>query len=144
MEGTFDVRAPQEKVFAFFLDPAQLSTCIDDPHTIDVVDDRTFRGSVKSGVGFIKGTFQWSATIVERVPPERARIRVQGSGMGSAFDIDSTILVSESLGVTSVRWSADVTMRGTIASVGARLMHGTVDKKTAAFFDTARKRLEGA
>ncbi|MGQ0797629.1 MAG: CoxG family protein [Methanobacteriota archaeon] len=144
MEGTFDVRAPQETVFAFFLSPPQLSTCIDDPHTIEVVDDRSFKGTVKSGIGLIKGTFQWSAQVVERVPPERARIQVRGTGMGSAFDIDSTIVATESLGVTSVRWSADVAMRGTIASVGARLMQGTIDKKTAAFFDNARKRLEGA
>jgi carbon monoxide dehydrogenase subunit G len=144
MEGTFEVRAAREKVFDFFLTPSRLSTCIDDPHTIEAVDDTTFKGTVTSGIGFIKGTFRWTARVVERVPPERARIEVRGTGMGSGFDIGSSIAMSESVGRTSVRWSADVTMRGTIASVGARLLQGTIDRKTQAFFDNVRKRLEGA
>lgn len=144
LEGAFEARAPREKVFAFFLDPRALSTCIDDPHTVEVVDADAFKGTVRSGVGFIKGTFAWSAKVVEREPPRRARLQVHGSGMGSGFDIDSAIDMAESGGVTQVRWSADVRMSGPIASLGARLMQGTVDKKTNAFFENVRKKLEGA
>ncbi|MEK6986801.1 MAG: carbon monoxide dehydrogenase subunit G [Candidatus Thermoplasmatota archaeon] len=144
LEGTFGLRSPRERVFAFFLDPKDLSTCIDDEHTIEVVDGDHFKGTVKSGVGFIKGTFTWSAAVVERVTPERARLRVHGSGMGSGFDIDATIEVSEAQGTATVRWRAGVAISGPIASMGARLMGGTIDKKTSAFFENARKRLEGA
>lgn len=143
LEGTFDVRSPQEQVFAFFLDPHALSTCIDDPHTIEAVDADSFKGTVKAGIGFIKGTFTWSAWIREREPPRRARLQVRGSGMGSAFDIEAGIEMAESGGRTHVRWAADVTMSGSIASLGARLMQGTIDKKTNAFFENARKKLEG-
>lgn len=143
-EGAFAVRAPRDRVFTFFLTPRELSKCIDDPHRIEVQDADHFRGTLKSGVGFIKGTFTWSAAIVERVPPERAQIRVHGSGMGSGFDIDATIALADSGGGTRVSWNANVMLSGTIASVGARLMQGTIDKKTNAFFENARKALEGA
>ena len=142
LEGSFTVRAPREHVWSFFLDPHALASCIDDPHTIEVVDENTFKGQVKSGVGFIRGTFTGLATIEERVPPERGRIKAHGSGMGSAFDANSTIELSESGGFTAVRWQAEVVLSGMIASVGARLLHGTIDKKTNEFFENARKKLE--
>lgn len=141
-EGTFVVRAPRDRVFSFFLTPHELSRCIDDPHKIEVQDADHFKGTLKSGIGFIKGTFSWSAAIVERVPSERAQIKVHGSGMGSGFDIDATIAVAEAEGRTRVNWHANVMLSGTIASVGARLMQGTIDKKTNAFFENARKALE--
>jgi len=144
LDGTFTVRSPREKAWAFFLDPKALSVAIDDPHTIEVVDRDNFKGTIKAGVAFIKGTFTWSAAVKERTEWERARIQVHGSGMGSAFDIDSTIEMSEAGGQTTVRWSADVVLNGTVASMGARLLQGTIDKKTNAFFENARKHLEGA
>ncbi len=144
LDGTFTVRSPREKAWAFFLDPKALSLAIDDPHTIEVVDRDHFKGTIKAGVAFIKGTFTWSATVKERTEWERARIQVHGSGMGSAFDIDSTIEMSEAGGQTTVRWGADVVLNGTVASMGARLLQGTIDKKTNAFFENARKHLQGA
>jgi len=140
-EGTFTVRTPQERAWAFFLDPKQLSTCIDDPHTIEVIDQDRFKGTVKAGVGFIRGTFTWNATIKDRSPPH-AEIAMHGSGMGSAFDIVSSLDLTEANGLTTVRWTADVQMSGTVASMGARLLQGTIDKKTNRFFENARKLLE--
>ena len=140
-EGTFSIRAPQERAWAFFLDPAKLSTCIDDPHTIEIIDEDRFRGTVKAGVAFIRGTFTWNATIKDRTPPH-TEIAVHGSGMGSAFDAVSTLELDEAGGITTIRWTADVQMNGTIASVGARLLQGTIDKKTNAFFENVRKKLE--
>lgn len=142
-EGTFTVRAAQGDVWEFFLDPFKLGDCLDDPHTIEVIDEDTFRGQVKSGIGFVRGTFNASAKVVEKEPPSMARIKARGSGMGSAFDVDSRIELSENEGVTTVHWTADVILRGTIATVGARLAQGTIDQKTNAFFEKARSRLEG-
>lgn len=141
-EGTFTVRAPSTRVWSFFMNPQELSSAIDDPHTIEVIDADHFRGTIKAGVAFIRGTFTWSATVKERVPPERAQLAVHGSGMGSAFDIVASLDVSESGGLTTLKWAADVQMSGTIATTGARLLQGTTEKKTNAFFENARKLLE--
>ena len=143
-EGTFSVRAPRERVYSFFLDPKEFSACIDDPHTIEVIDPDHFRGTVKAGVSFIRGTFTWSADVKERLPHERATLSVHGSGMGSGFDIIAILQVSEAAGVSTVKWAADVQMSGTIATVGARLLQGTTEKKTNAFFENARRVLERA
>ena len=142
LEGSTVVRGPKDRVFAFFLEPAALSTCVDDPHTVEIVDADHFQGTIRTGVGAIKGTFAWSAEIAERAPPERARVQVRGSGMGSGFDIDATVEFQEAAGATRIRWRAVVTMGGPIATLGARLLQGMIDRKTAAFFEAVRKHLE--
>ncbi len=144
VDGTFTVRALQERVFAFLLDTKEISRCIDDPHTIEASDADHFRGTLRSGVGPIRGTFSWSAAVVERSAPDRARLKVHGSGMGNAFDIDAIAELSQEKGATTVRWRADVALSGVLASLGARLMQGTIDKKTKAFFDNVRRRLESS
>jgi len=143
-EGAFSVRAPRERVWSFFIDPVQLQTCISDPHTITIVDENTFKGEIKTGIGFMKGTFTGSAQIVEKEPPKRARVKGHGGGMGSAFDVDSVVELSETGGTTTVRWVADVILSGKIATMGARLLQGTIDKKTNEFFENARRKLETA
>ena len=143
-EGIFTVRAPRTRVWSFFLDPQEFSSAIDDPHTIEVIDADHFRGTIKAGIAFIRGTFTWSAAVKERVPPERAQLAVHGSGMGSAFDIVASLDVSEVDGLTTVKWAADIQMSGTIATTGARLLQGTTEKKTNAFFENARKMLQVA
>ncbi len=143
-EGTFTVQAPRTRVWSFFLNPLEFAPAIDDPHTIEVIDADHFRGTIKAGVAFIRGTFTWSAAVKERAPPDRAQIAVHGSGMGSAFDIVGSLEISEAGRLTTVRWAADVQMSGTIATTGARLLQRTTEKKTNAFFENARKILEVA
>lgn len=142
LNGTFSVRASRDSVFAFLLDPQRLAGCLEDPHTLEVLDADRFRGTMKSGVGPIRGTFTWSATVAERVPPDRARVKVHGSGLGSAFDVDAVIELRDRSGSTTATWQADVALSGTIASLGARLMQTTIDRKTGAFFENVRKALE--
>ena len=143
-QGTFAVHASRERFCSFPLTPNDPSACIDDAHTIDILDADRFRGTLRSGIGPVKGNFTWSATVAELVPGERARIKVHGSGMGSAFDIDATIELHEATGSTTAAWRADVTLSGTLASLGARLMQTTIDKKTNAFFSNVREQLERA
>ena len=45
-------------------------------------------------------------------------------------------------GPTTMDWSADVTISGTIASVGARMIEGTANKMIGQTFDCFRAKLE--
>jgi uncharacterized protein len=142
-EGTFAVRAPRARVWSFFRDPQAFTVCIDDPHTLEVIDRERFQGTVKAGIAFIRGTFDWSATFGECSPPEHATMVVRGSGMGSEFEVLATFDLSEMDDLTTIHWIADVQVKGALANVGSRLMQATTEKKTNAFFENARKALEG-
>ncbi len=138
------VRAPATKVWEFFLNPQRLLDALDDPHTLEVVDDDHFRFEIQSGIGFIRGTFRGSATVTDREPPRRFRVEAHASGPGSGLDVTSVVSFSEEGKATRVTWGADVVLRGTLAGLGARVFEGTVEKKVGSFFENVRRRLEGA
>jgi len=75
--------------------------------------------------------------------PAHARISGRGGGLGSAVDITSTVDLAERTdGMTDLRWVADVVVSGPIATVGARLLDSTVEKKTAELFECLKAQLE--
>jgi uncharacterized protein len=142
VEGTFEVRRNREDVFAFFTDARRLVDCLDDPHTVEVQDETHFSGTVTTGVAFIRGTFRMSGEYVARDRPNRVVAKLHGAGLGSGLDATISTLLEETNGVTTVRWTADLTFSGPIASMGERVVRGAVDKKTQALFERARQQLE--
>jgi len=142
VEGAFAVRRDRQSVYAFFTDARRLVDCVDDPHTVEVADATHFSGTVTTGVAFIRGTFRISGEYTERVGPERVVARLHGAGLGSGLDATITTELVEASGTTGVRWKADLTFSGPIASIGERIVRGTVDKKTQGLFERARQTLE--
>jgi uncharacterized protein len=142
VEGAFTVRRDRESVYGFFIDARRLVDCVDDPHTVEVVDETHFSGTITTGVAFIRGTFRISGEYTVRAGPERVVARVHGAGLGSGLDATITTELAEAGGGTTVRWKADLTFSGPIASIGERVVRGTVDKKTQGLFERARQTLE--
>lgn len=142
--GDYAIHADPAAVYGVFVDPVRVVTFLPDVEVLELkpVDADTVRGRVKTGVSFLKGTFNVEARVVERDPPRRARMRVRSQGMGSTIDIDSAMDLRPSDEGTSVAWSADVAIRGTVATIGARLLPGLVAKKTTEFLDALRRDLE--
>lgn len=142
IEGDFSVTAPAAQVYAFFLDPIALTDCLDDPHQFHAVDADHFEGTVTSGIAFIKGTFRVRGAYGERTPSQEIHAHLQGQGLGSGIDADLVIRLTESGGTTAVHWQGEVMLSGPIATLGERMVRGTVDKKAEGLFNNARKRLE--
>ncbi|MGD0250997.1 MAG: carbon monoxide dehydrogenase subunit G [Thermoplasmata archaeon] len=142
VEGTFQVRRDRAGVFAFFTDARRLVDCLDDPHTVEIQDETHFSGTVTTGVAFIRGTFRITGEYTTREPLNRVVAKLHGSGLGSGLDATISTTLEEANGVTTVRWTADMTFSGPVASMGERVVRGTVDKKTQSLFERARQRLE--
>ncbi|HTW76201.1 MAG TPA: carbon monoxide dehydrogenase subunit G [Thermoplasmata archaeon] len=142
IEGDFEVRAPPEKVYAFFGDPVALMDCLDDPHAIQATDADHFEGTVTTGISFIRGTFRVRGSYEDRKPPGSLRAKIQGAGLGSGVDADISIQIAAASGTTKIHWQGEVALSGPIATLGERMVRGTVDKKAAGLFENARKRLE--
>ena len=141
VEGTFTTRAPAERVWALFRDPVAFTNCLDDPHAIHAVDATHFEGTVTTGVAFIRGTFRVRGSYVAETALAALEVKLSGTGMGSGLDADVKLTL-ETAGATTVRWSAEITLNGPVATIGERVVRGTVDKKTAALFAKAQALLE--
>jgi carbon monoxide dehydrogenase subunit G len=143
-EGTVDIAAPRERVWAFLIDPNQVGSCGPGVESIEVVDETHYRARAKVGVGFITARFAVEMEMADKTPPERAVIKARGQAPGSAVDAIAEMRLSgQTDGPTTMTWTADVSISGTIASVGARLIEGTANKMIGQTFDCIRSRLEG-
>ena len=142
-EGTVEINAPREKVWAFLMDPNQVGSCGPGVETIDVIDETHFKAKAKVGIGFISARFLVDMEIAERQPPDRAVIKAHGQAPGSAVDATATMALRDGAdGGTVMDWDADVLIGGSIASVGARLIEGTANKMIGQTFDCIRSKLE--
>jgi carbon monoxide dehydrogenase subunit G len=143
-EGTVEIAAPRDKVWAFVIDPNQVGQCGPGVESIDVIDATHFKATAKVGVGFISARFVVELEMAELQPPERAVIKAHGQAPGSAVDATAEMRLGDGSapGSTRMDWQADVTIAGTLASVGARLIEGTANKMIGQTFDCMRAKLE--
>ena len=141
--GTTEIQAPREKVWAFVIDPQQVGWCGPGVESIEEVDATHFRARAKVGIGVISARFNVNLEMVEAIEPDRAVIKASGQAPGSAVDATGEMHLSGPPdGPTTMSWSANVAISGTIASVGARLVEGTANKMIAKTFDCMREKLE--
>ena len=142
-EGSVDIAAPRDKVWAFVTDPNQVGQCGPGVESIDVIDATHFKAAAKVGVGFINAKFNVNMEFAELDAPDRAVIKAHGQAPGSAVDANASMNLSDDgEGGTVMDWVADVNLSGTLASVGARLIEGTANKMIGQTFDCMRSKLE--
>jgi carbon monoxide dehydrogenase subunit G len=142
-EGTVQINAPRDKVWAFLIDPNQVGSCGPGVESIEVIDDTHFKATAKVGVGFISARFVVNMEFVDLDAPNIANIKAHGQAPGSAVDATAAMNLSDGeAGGTQMDWQADVNISGTLASVGARLIEGTANKMIGQTFDCIRTKLE--
>jgi carbon monoxide dehydrogenase subunit G len=124
------------------MDPDQVGGCGPGVETIEVIDADHFKAKAKVGIGFISARFVVDLTVAERNEPDLAVLKAHGQAPGSAVDATANMALSgPAEGPTTMDWSADVTISGTLASVGARMIEGTANKMIGQTFDCIRTRL---
>lgn len=127
--GSPEVAAPREVLWARLLDPSAVAACAPGVESVEPLDEARYKVVCAFGVGAIKARFSLTVELSDLAPPETARMRAHGTAPGSVVDVVTGIRL-ESLGPTQTRlhWTAEATIGGTIASVGARLFEGTARK----------------
>jgi uncharacterized protein len=141
--GSTEIAAPRTRVWAFVIDPQQVGWCGPGVESIEAVDATHFRARAKVGIGVISARFNVNLELVEAAEPDRAVIQASGQAPGSAVDARGEIvLTGPAEGPTTMTWTADVSIMGTLASVGSRLIEGTANKLITQAFDCVRDKLE--
>jgi carbon monoxide dehydrogenase subunit G len=141
--GSTEINAPREKVWAFVIDPQQVGWCGPGVESIEAVDATHFRARAKVGIGVISARFAVNLELVDSQEPDRAVIKASGQAPGSAVEATGEMrLAGPEAGPTTMDWSADVAIMGTMAGVGTRLIEGTANKLITQAFDCMRAKLE--
>jgi carbon monoxide dehydrogenase subunit G len=134
IEGTQKLHASRERVYTALTYPKILQRCIPGCESLEKTADDTYAAILKAGVGSIKGTFKGEVRLEDMRPPDHYRLVVEGKGAlgfakGSAdFDLE------EKDGATTIKYSGELQIGGTIAGVGQRMIEAAAKMMAAKFF----------
>ena len=134
IEGSADIPAPREKVWAAFLDPNVLAQALPGCERLEAIGPNEYKATMKVGVAAIKGTFEGKVKLSDLEPPNRYRMAVEGSGGPGFVRGDAGMQMSDVDGGTKVSYDADVQVGGLIASVGQRMLGGVTKMMLDQFF----------
>lgn len=144
IKDSFFVNAPQEKVWNFLFDIPRLSQCVPGIESIEVVDNKTYRGKLVVRVGPIKSEFTGKVIFTEVNAPNQIAGTVEGDDKSSASSVRATFrgtLTSVERG-TEAAFQVDANLRGRLAQFGGPVITATAKKLTAEFAKCLREKLE--
>ncbi len=142
-EGTVEIAAPRSRVWTFVIDPVEAGSCGPGVESVELLDPTHFKARAKVGIGFISARFVLDREIVTVTESEVAEVKAHGQAPGSAVDGTATMRLSDQPdGGTTMNWSAEVNISGTLASLGARLIEGTANKMIGQTFVCMKTKLE--
>ncbi len=134
IEGTHQLNAPRERVYALLTNPEVLRRCIPGCESLEKTEENTYAATLKAGVGVVKGTFKGNVKLEAMRSPEHYRIVVDGKGgpgfvKGSGdFDLEAQD------GGTLIKYAGEMQVGGTIAGVGQRMIQGAAKMMASQFF----------
>src|SRR6186713_6437 len=117
----FEVAAPIEKVWRFVMDPNKVAACMPGASLDQVVDERTFLGSIKVKVGAVMAAYKGRVELVEVDEKNRTvEMKAEGreTGGGTARGKMTSRLTTLANGGTEVVAEASVDLTGRIVQVG--------------------------
>src|SRR6058998_2172409 len=144
LEGSYEVKAPREKVWNAFLDPVTLQKAIPGCEKLELVGSDEYKATLKIGVAAVKGTFEGKVRLLDKKPSESYRLAAEGSGGPGFVRSDTVITLSDGEGGTRVSYSADVQVGGLIAGVGQRMLGGVSKMMADQFFNRMSELLQSA
>jgi len=144
---TFQVQAPIEAVWKFVMEPQQVVTCMPGAALDQVVDARTFLGTVKVKVGAITATYKGRVQFTQiDEPGYKMQMLAEGreTGGGMAKGTMSAHLRPLSTDQTEVLVEASVDLTGRLMQVGRGMIQGVAHQLFLQFIASAKQRLEVA
>ena len=136
VDGTQQIRATRDRVFALLTDPEVLRRCIPGCESLEKTAEDTYAATIKTGIGAIKGTFTGTVHLQDMRVPEHYRITVDGRGSTGFVKGSGDFDLEEQDGATVIKYSGELHMGGAIAGVGQRMVQAAAKMMAAKFFTT--------
>jgi len=134
IEGTHQLSAPRDRVYQLLVDPAVLQRCIPGCERLELTAENTYSATIRAGVGAIKGVFTGTVRLEEMRPPDHYRIVVEGKGAPGFLKGAGNLDLEAADDGTLIKYTGDLQLGGTIASVGQRMIQGTAKMMAGQFF----------
>jgi len=143
LEGAEDLALTRDRVFQLLTDSSFIAKSLPDAQETKVIDDSSLEARMKIGISFLTTNMNVKMKIVDKVPPQHARLLVDGVGSGSNMKITSDFDL-EGDATTKMRWAADAEITGVMAGIGSSILKGFAEKKVKEIFEGIKKAMEQA
>jgi carbon monoxide dehydrogenase subunit G len=144
LDGSHHFKAPRDRVWALFTDPAVLARATPGCERLDPIGPDEFSATLSVGVAAVKGTYQGRLAIVDKNAPEGYTLRVEGSGRPGFVKGEGRLTLTEQDGGTLVSIKAEAQVGGLIAAVGQRLIGAAGRMLMTQFFSALEAELDRA
>jgi len=138
-EDKFTVQAQSRAVWQFVTSPKQFVKIIPDVTEFAAVNEQEFKVAFKVGLGMVKGMMKMNFRFEDLEVPTSMKVKGRGVGLQSSADLMIALRLEPKDGETLVSWSADLVVGGLVASVGARLLQSTTERKIREIVEGIRR-----
>jgi len=146
IEQAFEVDAPIDRVWTFIRDPETVGPCLPGCQGIEVTGDKTYKSTIKVGLGPIKTSFVVDVELIEEDPPHFAKSMTKGEegGRASSVTAQSELRLRDlGNGATEIAYTSDVNVVGRLAKFGFGIMKKKAQSMGVEFADAVKMKLEG-
>lgn len=139
-KGTRQVAAPIARVWGTLLDPQVIARCAGSSEGARMHPEGGFAVTTWIGIAFFKLPITLEVEMHDLVPPTAGLMRVRGTGPGTGLEGRSSVRL-EPLGAdrTDLNWTAETTVHGRLAEIGATLIEPLIRRTIEEFWDDFAK-----
>jgi len=139
VEGEYIFNGPRVDVYEMFNDPNALATAVPGMEKLEKTDDTHYEGVINLHMGPVNAKFSGILSLTDENPPESCTLNVDGKGAaGFAKGVGKVIFVDLGDNRTLLKYSDEVNIGGTLASVGQRM----IDSVMKSMIKSGCKKLE--
>ncbi|MDA4135453.1 MAG: carbon monoxide dehydrogenase subunit G [Thaumarchaeota archaeon] len=143
LEGAEDLALRRERVYQLLTDSSFIAKSLPDAQETKVIDDSHLEARLKIGISFLTTNMNVKMALADKVPPQHAKLLVEGSGSGSNMKIVSDFNL-EGDNPTKMKWAADADITGLMAGIGSSILKGFAEKKVKEIFEGIKQAMEKA
>ncbi len=120
-----------------------LASALPGTQKLDKVSENVYDGVINMRIGPVSGAFSGKLTVSDEKPPESCTLTVDGRGApGFAKGVGHVTFLDQGDGTTLMKYTGEVTIGGTLASVGQRMIDSVSKSMIRQGFESLDKALE--
>jgi hypothetical protein len=140
--GEHVFKGPRQDVWEMFYDPNILASALPGTQKLDKVSENEYDGMINIRIGPVSGSFSGKLTVSDENPPESCTLTVDGRGApGFAKGVGHVHFDDQGDGITMMKYTGEVQIGGTLASVGQRMIDSVSKSMIRQGFDSLDKAL---
>ncbi len=122
IEGSHEFDLPRETLWEYLMDPDVIAKTIPGCEEMRAVGEDTYEARLSIGIATVKGVYTSTIQLLDKVPPERLTIKMEGKGARGFLNGEVHIALEAQDGKTLMRYTAHNQVGGAIAAVGQRIV----------------------